>query len=65
VEVQSGHLAVKRKGVFVRRWPLRGAKLEGHARFLQSLDTVAHNVMELFKQAAETKRLRTDVSLRC
>jgi hypothetical protein len=44
-EVPGGHLAVRRKGIFVSRWPLRGANHEGHARFLRSFDTVAENRM--------------------
>ncbi len=62
----SGHLAVKRKGIFVSRWPLRGADCEGHARFLRSFDTVAENAMERAEQAAgRSRRMGTHVSSRC
>jgi hypothetical protein len=35
VPSRLGHLVVKRKEIFVSRWPLRGANSEGHARFLR------------------------------
>ncbi len=64
-EVPGGHLAVKRKEVFVSRWSLRGANREGHARFLRSFDTVAENAMERAEQVAESRRMGTHVSSRC
>ncbi len=56
----GGHLSdltVKCKGIFVSRWPLRGANREGHARFFRSLDTVAENAMACAEQAAESRRM--------
>ncbi len=64
-EVPGGHLTVKRKGIFVSRWPLRGANREGHSRFLRSFDTVAENAMERAEKAAESRRMGTQVSARC
>ncbi len=46
------NLAVKRKGIFVSHWPLRGANRKGHARFLRSFDTVAENAMESRRRRA-------------
>ncbi len=65
VPSRLGHLVVKRKEIFVSRWPLRGANSEGHARFLRSFDTVAENAMERAEQAAESRRMGTHVSARC
>jgi hypothetical protein len=64
-EVPGGHLAVKRKKIFVSRWQLRWANHEGHARFLCSFDTVAENAMERAEQAAESRPMGTHVSMRC
>jgi hypothetical protein len=64
-EMPGGHLAVRREGIFVSRWPLRGANREGHARFLRSFDTVAENRMERAEIASETRRMGTHISLRC
>jgi hypothetical protein len=36
-EVPSGHLAVKRKGIFVLRWPLRGLTARGTRAFFTAL----------------------------
>jgi hypothetical protein len=61
----GGHLAVRREGIFVSRWPLRGADHEGHARFLYSFDTVRANREDRAEIAAESRRMGTHVSSRC
>ncbi len=65
-EARAPHLAVRRKGMFVSRWPLRGANREGRARFLRGLDTVAEKAAakvlldrrSLEGQAAKEARVR-------
>ncbi len=56
---------MKRKGIFMSCWPLRGTDREGHTRFLCRFDTVADKAMERAEQAAESKRVGTDVSSHC